>query len=165
MWKLLNIITATAGLCAAVFTIILFFHEKRKRGIVLFIVIVSLCLSVILSWSKFIENASQERIEKTRQQDLIQDARIVSDAIVISGWEDVGDYIGYLTMITGFYDRHRDVYRQEYESYSRELAAWQSHLQKLRESGKTLYSSDIEGLEGLVSSGEDHLERISTEEQ
>ena len=100
-------------------------------------------------------------MEAVKAQAVHNDAQTVADSIIISGWEDVGDYVGYLSQISGFYRRHVDLYQTEHETYSRQLSEWQDYLADARKAGKTVYFSDWKTLEGLVKSGADQMRQIA----
>lgn len=101
--------------------------------------------------------------DKKYTQDLLIDAENTYKSIIITGWEKDGDYLGYLTQITGFYQRHQKVFLKEYETYSRQLNEWQDYFKNKRSDDSFIYSTNLEVLEGLVTSGKDHLQKISEE--
>jgi len=94
--------------------------------------------------------------------DVREDAKQVADSIVITGWEQPGDYIGYLSQITSFYEKHQDIYPNEYGTYKRQLEEWQNFLDSKR--GESLSYSDTYGLMGLVRSGERQMEKIANDD-
>lgn len=89
------------------------------------------------------------------------DARVVADTVVISGWEDGGDFIGYLSQAAGFYSRYGDQFPIQAESSKKELLSWQEELRKLRLGGNRPSSLDWADLRGLVRSYRDHLQQIA----
>lgn len=70
------------------------------------------------------------------QQVIRDDAGRVADAIVISGWEDGGDFLGYLSQIAGFYKRHEAEYPTECKSYHRQLQEWQDFFAAKRDGAR-----------------------------
>ncbi len=129
-------------------------NPKRQIAILASLTIVILSLLFLVSWTVFY-NGKKEKDEKAT---LKQDAHSVAASIVISGWEETGDYVGYLSQITGFYSRHKELFPTEYEIYKKQLDDWTNYLNNHR--GKTLYSNDTEGLKGLVTSGKSQLEQL-----
>lgn len=129
--------------------------------------IISVLASIVAAFifQYFYFDKSQEESLQTSQikSSIINDAKSVADSIVISGWERSGDYLGYISQITGFYRRHQQQYKTEYLFYSSELIRAQE-LIKLRSDQRGSISLDEERhLRGLVQSGEDHLEHIISE--
>ncbi|EKD24082.1 MAG: hypothetical protein ACD_81C00114G0009 [uncultured bacterium] len=103
----------------------------------------------------------KEQIEEI-PKNIQGEAKLIADSIVITGWEDPGDYIGYLSQISSFYQRHQDIYPAEAATYKRQLVEWQDKLQRINNSGSTIYNSDFRVLEGLVNSAQSQLRKIST---
>ena len=93
-------------------------------------------------------------------QSIKQDAKTTADSIIISGWEDAGDYIGYLSQITGFYQRHKEIYSQEYITYNRQLEEWQNRIKDIKDGRNLVYASDLDGLKGLIIAGRNNLNNI-----
>lgn len=157
-----NIAGFSIGLIASTLTIMHFFKEKFQHKVVLLIVLLITTATIVGSHLHFSEQRHQEAMKQMIKQNRTKDAETVARSIVITGWEDVGDYIGYLGQITGFYCRHQDIYQTEYGMNARALSEWQDHLKKKRENGETWRSSDYGGLKGLVKSGQDHIGQIAS---
>lgn len=83
-----------------------------------------------------------------------KEAGLIADSIVITGWEDTGDFLGYLSQITSFYQKHQDIYPVEYETYQRQLIEWQDKVVSLK-------PSDTGVLAGLVQSARSQLRKLS----
>lgn len=129
---------------------------KKILGIsiaTLFVVALLIYLFIKFNFSKPVEKPNI---------DLKKDAHDVAESIIITGYEKTGDYIGYLSQLAGFYSRHKDKYPTECEYYKKQLDNWTEYLKKQRDKGNIIqaYTSDLTELQGLVSSGERHLEQI-----
>lgn len=95
--------------------------------------------------------------------DIAQDAKIISESIVIWGGESPGVDLGYLSQVAGFYEKHQGLFKSQHSLYSKELFGWQQYFSDHRNENKSIYRSDIDSLVGLVKSGKDHLESIVRE--
>jgi hypothetical protein len=148
---------------------IFLFFKKNKA--IIFLAMLSVILIIFLSsngWKineinflNTITMTNNSLNSKKYSQDLLIDAENTYRSIIITGWENDGDYLGYLVQITGFYQRHQQVFSKEYETYSRQLNEWQDYFKNKRDNDSFIYSTDLEILEGLVTSGRDHLQKIS----
>tara|TARA_Y100000296_G_scaffold32386_1_gene37500 strand:+ start:355 stop:825 length:471 start_codon:yes stop_codon:yes gene_type:complete len=105
-------------------------------------------------------NAQQVATNRGYHADVIEDARVVVDSIVIWGGESTGVDLGYLAQVAGFYEKHQDLFKSQHALYSKELAEWRLYFASRRSENRTIYKSDIEPLVGLVKSGKDHLQSI-----
>lgn len=132
--------------------------NPAPQRIILSLVILVIVASIsIVSWTIL----GNKKVENRVEINIKQDANSVAQTINITGWEETGDYVGYLSQITGFYSRHKEQFPIEYEQYKKQLDNWTNFLNKKRDTGKYLYSTDIEGLKGLVNSGDRHLEQLA----
>lgn len=158
---MLQVVGGVLGIASAVLGVISFWRDRIKHRTWYIIGAIFIGSAAIYLYTTVEERQHEIEISKLKDQTIRRDASVVSDAIVITGWEEIGDYVGYLAQITGFYQRHAVEYESEYATYARQLQEWQDYLKKARDAGKMLYSTDWNGLRGLVTSGEDHLERIA----
>lgn len=158
---ILQTIGGVLGIASGILGVVSFWRDRIKHRSMLIVAALLMGGTALLLYTHVEKRQNEAEVQALREEALRRDAAVVSESIVISGWEDVGDFVGYLTQITGFYQRHLEQYQSEYTTYARQLQEWQDHLKRLRETGKTLYSSDWDGLKGLVKSGEDHLGRIA----
>ena len=165
-------VSPVLAIASAIITIIGYLESKNRYKSLIVIVVFILASISVLSWNTRQKNQydfellSQKQkyeaeITKEKKRIISEDAKSVSDSIIITGYEDYGDYIGYLASIVGFYKRHNDLYSEEYSTLARQLNEWQEDLRELRKSGQTIYNSDYDGLKGLVKSGQDYLNEIS----
>jgi len=161
MIVVLNVISVIVGLTASVLTIMRFFKEKFQRKVPMLMLLFITTAIIVLSGLYLSEQRNLKAMKQMIKQNRTNDAKIVAASIIITGWEDVGDYIGYLAQITGFYHRHHDIYQTEYETNDRALKEWQDHLKERRETDKTWRSINYDDLKGLVKAGEDNIEKIA----
>lgn len=107
-----------------------------------------------INWSN-----KKAKIEKNTalENELIKDAKSVYYTIIISGWEDTGDFLDYLSHITGFYIRHSDIFSVEAGTYEKELVDWRAYFSEKRNKRETIYGSEVNDLRGLVNAGKDNL--------
>ncbi|MFB3894697.1 MAG: hypothetical protein ACE14V_00180 [bacterium] len=153
---ILNIIIAIISLAAGIISIISFLRDKIKFKISL-IVISLLFSSISIGFIFWYEHKnSVEKIKIEAHNTLIKDAQIVADSIIISGVEEAGDYLGYLSQISGFYQRHNDIYKTEADNMQKEYKKWSDIIRNK----KIVYSSDWADLKGLVDSSKNHLRQI-----
>lgn len=157
--KLIEYLVMGASTVAAIISIADFFKDFIKYKVVIFILAVFLSVGTVYQFKLVQEMKSSEIVAI----DMKKSAKIVADSIVISGWEESGDYLGYLTQITGFYVRYKSFYPEEAKTYSAELSEWREYFSKKRKALESISSSEIAPLIGLVKSGEEHLEQISSE--
>jgi len=104
--------------------------------------------------------AAEQAKELALENALIDDAKSVSTSIDIYGGEDAGEYLGYLSQISGFYSRHKHKFETEYKMYFSELEGWQSYFRNKRENNQTIYGSEVNDLKGLVKSADGQLEAM-----
>ena len=144
---------------AAIIAIADYFKGFIRQKMVILLLAILVMVSIIFQFKHLQEKSMLEIVAV----EMRKNAKSVSDSIVISGWEDSGDYLGYLTQIAGFYNRHSDEFPTEAKLYSAELEDWRLFFSELRKSRGTASDAELEPLEGLVTSGEDHLEQIADE--
>lgn len=159
---LIAYISGILGIIASIIEILQFFKllkDKHKTSILILIAVsTTICFVIYYNIDKRNEI---ENIRKLKHQILIDDAKKTSAAIIITGWEDNGDYLGYLAQITSFYDRHQDKYKIECEIYTKILESWRKLFEENRKNNNySNYNIDISELKGLVNSGQDQLEAI-----
>jgi len=160
MITVLSFISAALGISAAIVTIVNFFsNTRRKHKILIFVFVLLFTSTSVVLLIKYDSDKEQEILSEL----LRQDANSVASGINIYGWEETGDYIGYMTQITSFYQRHKDRFPTEYESYKKQLDNWIEYLRKEREQGHIIpgYSNDLTVLKGLVTSGDGHLTQLA----
>ena len=110
------------GIIASIITIIQFFKPLKMKQKFFLFVLVLICTTVSLSSWYYIEKGNEKNnIEKVKSDILQKDAETTSSAIIISGWENYGSYIGYLAQIVGFYERHKELYKVEYDTNKKQL--------------------------------------------
>ncbi len=163
MLTTLAYISAILGIIASIIEILQFFKVLSvKNKLILFIIVAFTTTICFFIYYKIDNNRQAEEIKKVKENLLKKDAKTTADAIIITGWEDSGDYIGYLTQITGFYARHKEVYSVEFETYNRQLKSWVTFFEKNRENSQFYqgYSSELSELKGLVNAGKDNIEKI-----
>lgn len=161
MHEFLFVASSVLSLAASLVTIVEFFRKSLQRRGLLLALVLGLAIVAVLSWRDLEERRFEQEQSRRAAMELRYDASQVADAIVITGWEEAGDYVGYLSQITGFFGRHREQFPDEYSTYIRQLGEWQDYLQTLRSEGKTADSSEYRDLRGLVSSGRDMLRQIA----
>ena len=147
------------SLVAAVIAIADFFKDFIKYKLVILVLAVLLSVNVIYL---FHETKKQNAVDLVASE-MKKSAKVVADSILITGWEESGDYLGYLTQITGFYTRYKTFFPTEADIYSAELNDWREYFSEKRKARETIYLSEIAPLKGLVQSGEEHMENISSE--
>lgn len=163
MLLMLTIVSSILGLAASVLSLVSFYRDQLRHRTLLMIITLGFATTVILLLQYVNEERRNKAIEQVQLVSLARDAKVVSDAIIISGWEYPGDYLGYLSQIVGFYKRHMERYPSEYQTYSRQLTEWQEFLKQAREEKRSLYSSDTRDLEGLVKAGRKQLSEIASQ--
>lgn len=159
------------GIASAIITIVAFYKNKIKHNVYLLASSLIFASIIVVVWDKnqkkdydfeLLEQKQkyEAMIESKEKEIIAQDAKSIADSVVISGWEDYGDYIAYLSTMVGFYKRHPHLYEEEYINLNRQLQEWQEDLRAIRKSGRSIFSSDYDGLKGLVNSTRDYLEQI-----
>ena len=158
---IIEIIASTLGIASSILSAIAFWRDRIRHRV--WFIVGSILFGVManyIAWSAS-EKRQAAEIEKIEAATLRTDARTTADAIIITGWEEAGDCVGYLAQIVGFYSRHSGQYQSEYSTYTRQLKEWQDFLAINRSAGKAIYASDWENLRGLVKSGDQQLEEIA----
>lgn len=157
----LQFIGLVLGIASSILGVISFWRDKivHRKYYIVGAIILGIITALLYSYTE--RKQHEIEVAQVKEAALQRDARVTSEGIVISGWEDTGDYVGYLSQITSFYRRHSELYQSEFETYSRQLQEWQDTLKRAREAKESLYSSDTRDLKGLVRSGKDHLTQIS----
>lgn len=164
---MLTIIAYTSGILgiiASVIEILQFLKILTPKYKLMWFFAVLVATFLCFSIYYVIDNRNEKkRIESIRNEFLKKDAKSVVDAIIINGWEKSGDYLGYLSQITGFYQRHKDIYEVEYNTYQLQLNSWSKFFEKSREANKfyQAYDSELSELKGMVTAGRDNIEIIS----
>jgi len=165
---IINFIIGSLGGVASVITILQFFGfelsqlKSRKSKMIIFIFVVISTITLLSYWYHIENETRKNNIENVKYDMLRNDANDTSSAIKISGRENLGDYIGYLTQIVGFYRRHQDAYLLEYEKYNKQLDVYIDFSKDKLDKNENVYPSQWENLKGLVTSGRDHLKKISS---
>ncbi|WP_039970235.1 hypothetical protein [Vibrio halioticoli] len=154
---LIEYIVMGVSLVAAIVAIADFFKNFIKYKLVIFALALLLTGSVTYQFHLVQKQNSKDLIVSEMQRS----AKIVSDSILITGWEATGDYLGYLTQITGFYVTYDSFYPVEAKTYQSELNDWREYFSEKRKARETIYRSEIEPMRGLVQSAEEHLEKIA----
>ncbi|MCC5519066.1 hypothetical protein BCT65_018670 [Vibrio splendidus] len=154
---MIEYIVLAFSLIAAILAIVDFFSGFIKYKLLVFVLAALLAGSTLYQFYAYQKQNSKEVIV----QEMKRHAKIVADSILISGWEETGDYLGYLTQITGFYTTYGDFYPIEAETYQNELKDWREYFSEKRKARETIYPSEISPMEGLVKSGEEHLVKIA----
>lgn len=163
MAEILAYISGGLGIIASVITIIRFFNPLQIKQKIALFVLVLICTTISLySWYYIEKRNEKNNIENVKSDYLRKDAEITSSAIIISGWENSGDYIGYLTQIVGFYERHKDAYHIEYETNKKQLEHFTSFFNNKRDRNESISFLEWEDLKGLVTSGRDNLIKIAS---
>lgn len=106
------------------------------------------------------------QVQMQNSKDLIvsemqRSAKITSDSILITGWEETDDYLGYLTQVTSFYVTYKSFYSVEAKTYQAELDDWREYFSEKRKAKEAIFERDIALMIGLVKSSEEHLENIA----
>ena len=164
MKEIIFYIGGILGIVSSIITILQFFgyrQRKRKLKIALFLIVVLCTIILAGTWYHIDKENETIKIEKVKSDFIKRDAKIISSAIIITGWENAGDYIGHLTQIVGFYERYQDIYKTEYEMNKKQLEQFISFFNDKREKNEFIYSREWDGLKGLVTSGRKHLVKIS----
>ncbi|MDR2147706.1 MAG: hypothetical protein LBE91_14730 [Tannerella sp.] len=164
-------IIGSLGSLASLITILQYFgfglsqlKSKKSKRVIFGCVVI--CTISLLGYWQHTEQENQKisiekNTEKVKSDILRNDAKETSSAIIISGWENSGDYIGYLTQIVGFYGRHKDKYNLEYETNKIQLDDYITFFKYKRDKNEFIFSSEWDNLKGLVTSGRDNLSKIS----
>lgn len=161
---ILSVTSAVFGIPAsfiAIWTMIKGGGLTRMRIITYTVLLIATVFALVLLDQRY-KQKEAEKIEYISDQNLKKDANLVANSIVITGWEDIGDYIGHLIRITGFYSRHSDKYLFEYESYKKQLEIWTNYTKNNLD--RTGGSSGLDKLKGLVDSGKSNLREIAIQE-
>ena len=163
------------GSIASVLTILQYFgvklsklKSKKTKGAIFVIVVLSAIVLFGYWYQTEKENQKiniEKNTEKVKYELLKNDAKDISAAIKIYGGENAGDYIGYLTLIVGFYGRHKDIYQFEYDAYNKKLDEFIIFFKDKRDRKEFLWSSEWEELRGLVNSGREILEKLSNSKE
>lgn len=168
---ILEFIGPILGLTSAIVTLYAFFKNKIKHNILFLVSTLIFSSVIVIAWDSnkqkeydfellSTKQKYEAQIAKVKDEILSKDAKAIADSIIITGYEDYGDYLAYLATMTGFYKRHNHKYEQEYLVLSRQLTEWQDELRDLRKSGESIDSGDYDGLKGLVKSTKDYLANV-----
>jgi len=90
---------------------------------------------------------------------LIHDSKIIKDL----GAEYTSTYSGFLsklTLIVGFYGRHKEAYSAEYKLFSADLKRFKSFYDDRVQKNKIIFSSDIEEVREVVETGVSNIKSI-----
>jgi hypothetical protein len=153
------IVSATiqfVSLAASFLGIVAFFKLRSKARLVFPAIGIAAALGLAVLAFLFNEN----RIDVIRRTSLVNDAKILNSSISITGWENEGNYLGYLNQLSGFYSRHKDYYPIEAPRYEQYVSEWSEFFRQKRVAGSFVPSSDTSQLEGLVQAGKSNLESI-----
>ena len=140
------------AICASVVIVVGTMHQRRRIG-----------LELLAEKQRVLEQKqrNEELIVRKRKQLCAEDAEVIVNSVVISGDEDYGDYVAYLSTMVDFYKRYEDLYSKEYVVLKNQLEQWEKDRRALRSTGEIVGRSSYEGLRGLVNSTRDHLRQIA----
>jgi len=136
------------------------FFKSHIIGMLIFTVLGGLLTTFVNNFINTTTNESTISSKSIQSSKLANEAKIVADSIVITGWETTGDYIGYLSQLSGFYERHKERFNSEYLLYSGELKTALKLIEMRQLQKDDLSISEKDYLRGLVQSGEDQLEEL-----
>ncbi|MES2430198.1 MAG: hypothetical protein V4556_04620 [Bacteroidota bacterium] len=159
MLNILSILSSVLGITTALVSLYSFFEgSNSRRKTILFLSVLLFTSLAIFFWIRLDNQKEKAKIETL----LKEDAHSIAESISITGWENTGEYVGYLTQLSSFYARHKDKFPTENEIYKIQLDNWVQFLKEQREKGKypQAYTSDLAELKGLVLSGERHMSQI-----
>lgn len=163
MLETIAYISGILGIIASLIEILQFFKVLNLKYKFIIFIVTAVCTALCFSVFYIIDTRREnQKIEEVKQNALIKDAKTTAQSIIITGYEESGDYLGYLIQITGFYNRHKEIYKTEYETYKKQLDSWMAFFEDSRKNDKYFqgYSTELSELKGLVSSGKDQLELI-----
>ena len=164
MLTVIAYVSGVLGIIASLIEILQFFKilTTKHKLLVFIVTLIATTLCFYVYYTIDTRNEYQ-RFQRLKEDIIKKDAKSIVDGMIITGWEESGDFLGYLTQITGFYYRHQDIYRTEYETYQRQLKSWTTFFEKSRQENRFYqgYSSELSELIGLVKSGRDNLETIA----
>ncbi len=162
MMPLIEIMSAALGVTSSILGVVSFCRDRiRHRTWFIAGAFVIGSLATYLAWQLNAERTVAE-ISAYRSQALKKDAETVSDAINLTGWEEVGDCVGYLAQAAGFYARHAELFPTEREAYARQLNEWQDFVKEARTRRRLLYGSDWSDLRGLVQAADNQISSIAS---
>jgi hypothetical protein len=158
MFTILAYASFILGIIASVIEILQYLKILTPKHKLLWFCVVS----VITAFCFYVYHVNETRNEEhkivaIKNEFLVKDANSVVNTIILTGWEENGNYLGYLALITGFYYRHKENYSTEYYTYNRQLVSWMKVFESKQ--GKIEYI-DISELKGLVIAGRDNIEKI-----
>lgn len=154
-----EVIISVFAFMAAILATADFFMSKIKINYKIMILLFAIFLGYFtydntINWSE--KRVAAEK-KAALELELIRDAKSVCESIIISGWEDPGDFLGYLSHVTSFYQRHSDIFSVEANTYAKELSDWRNYFSEKRNKRETIYGSEVNDLRGLVKAVKDNL--------
>lgn len=161
MLEILAYIGSILGIIASVIEILQFFKilSNKYKGLVFIIVCISTVIC-FLTWYKIDERNETQKLENVKSTYLLNDAKSTTEGITTTGYGNAGDYLSCLIQITGFYNRHKDKFSFEYETYKKEVENWSKIINEKKSKGEVMYTFDYMELEGLVKSGKSNIEHL-----
>ncbi len=162
MLEIIAYLSGVLGVIASLIEILQFLKILQTKHKILILVVVSLATIICFStWYLIDKRQEKEKIERLREAFLKEDANSVIQGIVITGYDNAGDYLSNLIIITGFYGRHKEKYNFEYETLKKEVELWRKLIYNKKAKDEHIYMSDYEELEGIVSSSKENIEQLT----
>lgn len=162
MLEYLVYIWSILWILASLIEILQFFKIIRpKYKVVVFLTILTCTTIWLVTWNIIDKRTESANIEAVKKNLMQSDAKITAEAIIISGWENSWDYLGYLTQITWFYWRYKNIYNLEYEINKQQLEWFIAFFREKRDKNEFTYSNEWDELKWLVESGRDNLIKIA----
>ena len=162
--QIVFILITAVGLAASIIQIISFIRNRRKKDIWILILILAFSFSAAFYYQKNNIKEQEKAIVQLKEQyeneNMLKDAEVTYNSIEIYGYQYFSFALADLSKIVGFYSRHLEIYKQEYESFKKhEDSFTKLHTEKIK-NGEYFSSSEINEIYSIVKAGRNNLASI-----
>lgn len=168
---ILTVILAAIALTASIIEIINYVKDKdvKKFKILAFILVFSgfasymSLLEVEKTHAKELDSLNKEydkQLLKFENDFIKKDAKVTLESLNYLNNSELSEAIGDLSQIVGFYGRHKDLYGEEYESFKKSKATFESIFEKKIKEGDYFTTDEKRQINSIVTSGKKNLKAI-----
>lgn len=162
--QIIFIIITTLAIAASIIQIITFIRKRKKKDIWILVFILGLSFSAAFYYQR--TNVKQQKNEiiqlkaQYENENMLKDAEVTYNSIDIYGYQYFSFALADLSKIVGFYSRHLDIYKQEYESMKKHEDSFSKlHAEKIK-NGDYFSSSEVNEIYAIVKAGRNNLASI-----
>ncbi len=161
MLAILRILFIALALAAVTLAFIGLTKKSRRHLIASLLLLIAMSLGIgIAVWMAVPKRSTVSLPPVANPAQLITDAEQTLKRLRLTAFDDVTTCIVYLTKLTEFYGRYKEIYQEQYTTGKKLLDDWQRHPKKNVTANGKHYCSDEKTLYEFVVTGQTTLQRL-----